>query len=332
MTSYGKVEVPLDRREWRPTPLIEQVVLVTTINRDQEPHVATKSRVSIVTYGPPAVVFFACRAEFVTAKNILKTEQFIINVPSDDLVATSWVLGSDPSGFGADRFEDNGLTPIPAVKLDAPRIAECQAHLECELVETRPFEEDFAVFGRVVSVTMNERVLAGSATPRYRTLAPFFFLEAGWTASMGSARLVEKPIPGPRHDRTVLPVSEMARSVEFYRQVFGWPVSVEDPNYVEFELPKNRRLALCRRETIAKTTGVPLKADSADALSGLELHFYGEDAPHIVARLVGAQAQQLTHPSKFGRFDDASYFVDPDGHLLVISLRPTGTPDQKTDI
>jgi flavin reductase (DIM6/NTAB) family NADH-FMN oxidoreductase RutF/predicted enzyme related to lactoylglutathione lyase len=298
---------------------VEQVMLVSTINADGESHLATKSRASIVTYGPPAVFFFACNAEYMTAKNILETKEFILNIPSDKLVATSWVIGSDPSVSGADQFEEYGLTRIPGVKLRCERIVECQAHFECELIETRPFGPDLAVFGKVVSVSMNERMLLGDTPDRYQCLSPFFFLEAGWTAPMGSARLVDEPVPGPRHDLTILAVEDLLRSVEFYKQVFLWPIKTKEEAFVEFELPGRRRLALCTRDGFAKRAGSPPGESPKGTLSSVQICMQSDDLPHLVARLVGAGAQILKKLERRGDKYESARFADPDGHVIVAS-------------
>ena len=42
----------------------------------------------------------------------------------------------NPVGEGHDKFEVSGLTPIPAIAVKPPRIAECATHIECRIVNT----------------------------------------------------------------------------------------------------------------------------------------------------------------------------------------------------
>jgi flavin reductase (DIM6/NTAB) family NADH-FMN oxidoreductase RutF/catechol 2,3-dioxygenase-like lactoylglutathione lyase family enzyme len=321
MSSDGKVEVSAVRHDWQPTPLTEQVVLVTTIDSSGEPHVAAKSRLSVVSYGPPTYVMFACNESYQTAKNVLATKQFVLNVPGDRLTAVSWVIGCDPSGRGVQRFDENGLTRIAGLKVDPPRISECYAHLECELVETRQFGQDLAVFGEVVSVSLDEKLTRGDERSRYRKLAPFFFLDMEWTAALGTARRVEEPVPGPRHDLTILATPNLERAVRFYTRAFDWPLTVEDRDFVKFDLPDGRGLALCSHDAFERYTGQRFAGSPAGELTGVEIYLRCEHLAHVIARMAAAGARELTELSPRDWGDEAAYFADPDGNVIV-AARP----------
>jgi len=325
MTTHGKVELSTDRHEWQPTPLAEQVVIITTADEDGTPHVAVKSRVSVVSYGPPAYVFFACNAEFATAEYVRRSKQFVVNVPSKELVAVSWVIGCDPSGRGVERFDENGLTRIPGLAVDVPRIAECRAHIECELVETHPFGPDLAVFGKVVSVSVDRDLAEGETALRYRRLAPFFFLDMDWTAPLGAARRVEEPVPGPRHDLTIMVTADLPRAQAFYQQAFDWPLVVDEDRYVELGLPGGRGLGLCTREAFRDYTGEKARKPVQDKLSGVELYLRCDDLERTLSGLVAAGARELSALAPRDWGEEAAYFADPDGNVIVAArpLRPT---------
>jgi flavin reductase (DIM6/NTAB) family NADH-FMN oxidoreductase RutF/catechol 2,3-dioxygenase-like lactoylglutathione lyase family enzyme len=328
MSAHGKVEVSAVRHDWTPTPLVEQVVLVTTADADGEPHVAAKSRIAVVSYGPPTYLFFACNESYQTAANVLATRQFVINVPGEDLTAVSWVIGCDPSGRGVQRFDQNGLTRIPGLKVEVPRIAECRAHVECELVDTRQFGPDLAVFGEVVSVSLDERLAEGDERARYRRLAPFFFLDMEWTAALGIARRVEEPVPGPRHDLTVLATPDLERSVRFYARAFDWPMVVEERDFVKFDLPGGRGLALCSHDAFERYTGQRYAGTPDGELTGVEIYLRCEALAHTIARLAAAGARELTELSPRDWGDEAAYFADPDGNVIAVArpLRPFSEP------
>lgn len=185
MTLKEKVEIPCDKHQWHPSPLLGQVVLVTTVDANGIPNVAPKSWISMVAFGPPPVLMFGCNHDHRTARNALETGQFVVNVPDQDLIATAWAVGGKSPGEGEERFRRHGLTPRPAVRLDPPMIEECVAHLECEVDGTREWGREVAIFGRVVSVSLDARLLSGSVPERYGALAPFFFTEARWAARLG---------------------------------------------------------------------------------------------------------------------------------------------------
>ncbi len=321
MTLYGKVELPSGRYDWCPTPLMEQVVLVTTINGKEQPHIATKSRISVISYGPPTILVFACRAEYLTASNIQTTNQFVVNVPGDDLVATSWIIGSEPSSQGPELLQENGLTPIPSLKVSVPRIAECRAHLECEVEETVKLGLDLAVFGKVVSVSMDERLTKMDETLSYQKLAPFFFLDSKRTASLGSSRRVDEPLPGPRHNLTVLATRDLEAAKSFYSRAFDWPIRIEEQDYVEFALPGGRSLGLRLLEAMEHQTGLLPDRLSDGALSGTQLHFFCEDLPRVIVRLVSAGARELSELKTRDTDEEAAFFADPDGNTLIIARR-----------
>ena len=202
-----KVELPLDKREWAPPPLPGQVVLVTTLGEDGAANVAPKSWVSMAAFGPPPVLMFGCTLEHATARNAVAGGAFVVNIPGREMLDAVWRCGSDGSIRGAERWAACGLTPIPSRRVAPPCVAECRAHLECETDGTREYGREVAVFGRIVSVSVDENVVADGEPARYRALAPFFFLENGWAAGLGSARRVGGGGGQADHSLTILAVS-----------------------------------------------------------------------------------------------------------------------------
>jgi flavin reductase (DIM6/NTAB) family NADH-FMN oxidoreductase RutF/catechol 2,3-dioxygenase-like lactoylglutathione lyase family enzyme len=319
MANFGKVEISSNRHDWSPTPLPEQVVLVTTADAEGRPHVATKSRLAIISYGPPTIVVFACRAEYQTAANIKANGQFVINIPGDDLVATSWIVGSEPSYRGPDLLTENGLTPISSLKVEAPRIAECRAHLECEMDRMIDFGPDLAVFGKIVSASMDAEIIAEDEALCYLKLAPFFFLSSSRTASLSRSRRVDQPVPGPRHNLTILVTRNLERSTDFYADAFDWPITQKRQDYVEFALPDGRCLALCPREEIGRQVNALPTEVPEGRLTGIELYFYCDDLPRTLARLISAGARELSELKERSWGEEAAYFADPDGNILGVT-------------
>ena len=67
---------------------------------------------------------------------IRKSRECVINVPTHDLIRTVIGIGNC-SGEDTDKFEEFGLTPVPARKVKAPLIKECYANFECRLADAR---------------------------------------------------------------------------------------------------------------------------------------------------------------------------------------------------
>jgi predicted enzyme related to lactoylglutathione lyase len=122
----------------------------------------------------------------------------------------------------------------------------------------------------------------------------------------------------------ILAVSDLTRSVKFYREAFGWPQKVDERSYAEFELPLGQRLGLYTREGFGLNTGLEPSLPLEGSLSGTEIYFYAEDVAASLLRLEEAGARHL-HPLMLREWgDEAAYCADPDGNVLVIA-RPART-------
>ena len=129
MRTKEKTDITPGKSAWHPSPLIGQVVLVTTCNDDGTSNVAPKSWISMMA-SDPSVLAIGCNVEHWTARNILSNREFVVNVPGAELVETVWTSHHLPHPR---PVEAAGLTPLPSRKVKPPRIEECKAHLECAL-------------------------------------------------------------------------------------------------------------------------------------------------------------------------------------------------------
>jgi flavin reductase (DIM6/NTAB) family NADH-FMN oxidoreductase RutF len=62
------------------------------------------------------------------------SKECVIAIPTVDLVSKVIDIGNC-SGEDTNKFEDFGLTALPAEKVKAPLIAECLANIECRVVD-----------------------------------------------------------------------------------------------------------------------------------------------------------------------------------------------------
>lgn len=158
-------------------PLVGQVVLITSINREKVPNLALQSWISIFS-SRPAIVGFGCNISQPTAKNILSTGEFVVNIPGTDLAKKIWNI-SDIETEGNKEIEKLGLTPIKSAKLSTPRIAECKAHLECSLDWTKKYVDQMVIFGRVLLASVDKKVVEADLEERYKYLKLFTDLDEG---------------------------------------------------------------------------------------------------------------------------------------------------------
>jgi flavin reductase (DIM6/NTAB) family NADH-FMN oxidoreductase RutF len=187
--SAKKIEVPVAKSDWHPSPLLGQIVLITSRSTRGEVHVAAKSWISMVASTPPTLSL-ACRISHRTAINILETREFVVNVPGDDVSSKVWnaaetlqaALDGDPQSWS---FQ-------PAAKVSPPLIEECRAHIECILDSSRRFnDEEIVLYGRILAVSVDEKLLQGETDERYGQLRPLLFLEEGVYGVLETARRVE---------------------------------------------------------------------------------------------------------------------------------------------
>jgi flavin reductase (DIM6/NTAB) family NADH-FMN oxidoreductase RutF len=71
-----------------------------------------------------------------TYKALRTTRECVLAIPTVDLAAKVVDIGNC-SGRDVDKFQQFGLTALPAKKVKAPLIAECLANLECRVMDTR---------------------------------------------------------------------------------------------------------------------------------------------------------------------------------------------------
>lgn len=179
-----KVSLPLSITEWRPAPIVGQVVLVTTCNRDGTTNIAPKCWAAMVASRPMHLAF-NCNRKHWTAKNILRSREFIVNVPGAELAERVWATSRLPHPRSV---ESAGFTPIPAINVRPPRVAECRAHLECSLVRHIKFGEEVWLLGRVVAASADPEIVR--AKDPFGVLRSFVYIEAGTYGVIGGAKRV----------------------------------------------------------------------------------------------------------------------------------------------
>jgi flavin reductase (DIM6/NTAB) family NADH-FMN oxidoreductase RutF len=158
-------------------PLVGQVVLITSVNREKVASLGSQSWISIFA-SRPAIVGFGCNMNQPTAKNILSTGEFVINIPGSELAKKIWNM-SEMENEGTEQIEKAGLTPVKSIKLSTPRIAECKAHLECSLDWTKKYGEQVIIFGRVLLASVDKQAVQADLGQRYKYFKLFSDLDDG---------------------------------------------------------------------------------------------------------------------------------------------------------
>ncbi len=158
-------------------PLVGQVVLITSVNREKVPSIAPQSWISVFA-SRPAIVGFGCNVNQPTAKNILTTGEFVVNIPGAELAKRIWDVSETETEVDK-QIERMGLTPIKSAKISTPRIAECKAHLECSLDWTKKYGDQMIIFGRVLLASVDKQAVEADLGQRYKYFKLFADLDDG---------------------------------------------------------------------------------------------------------------------------------------------------------
>jgi flavin reductase (DIM6/NTAB) family NADH-FMN oxidoreductase RutF len=181
---FDKVPFETDKRIWHPTPLVNQVALVTTLNEDGESNVSPKSWISMMAFEPP-ILALGCNLQHWTARNILRDREFVVNFPGDDLVDIVWRAHALPHPRPVAAL---GLTEIPSLRVRPPRVGECRGHLECALDRHVAYGDEVILLARLLAASVDRAAL--QVEDAYAYLRPLLFLEEGVYAVLeGSRRL-----------------------------------------------------------------------------------------------------------------------------------------------
>lgn len=149
------------------------LALVTTIDPDGHANVAPKSWISPVTR---SMLVIGCHRDHHTAQNLLSTGECVLNFPADELVLQTW----DAHHFrqpGPGELEARGFTPLPALRVRPPRIAECRTHIEGRLESVKWYGDECILFIEILCTSVDAAALESPDPCAY--LRPIFYLAPG---------------------------------------------------------------------------------------------------------------------------------------------------------
>ncbi|HEV2108342.1 MAG TPA: flavin reductase family protein [Thermomicrobiales bacterium] len=152
------VKRSLDHRDALRLLVPGPVSLVSTLYRDQ-PNVMAASWMLPMSFDP-VYVGVAIHPARLTHEFVSKTEVFVINIPTVDLMSAVQAAGTS-SGREGDKFAVTGLTPAEAVEIEAPLVAECVGHIECGVIDRHSFGDHDLFVGRILQVQALDEAFGG---------------------------------------------------------------------------------------------------------------------------------------------------------------------------
>lgn len=113
------------------------IAWVSTMAPDGSHNLAPFSYFMAICAEPPTLAFTAnwrirANSKKDTLANIEASGELVINVATEE-TAEKMNLSSGEYGPEVDEFKLAGLTPLPSVKVKAPRVAEAPVNIECRL-------------------------------------------------------------------------------------------------------------------------------------------------------------------------------------------------------
>jgi predicted enzyme related to lactoylglutathione lyase len=117
----------------------------------------------------------------------------------------------------------------------------------------------------------------------------------------------------------ILAVEELQRAVNFYHAAFGWSQTVDEAVYAEFTLPGAMRLGLYTHAGFGRNTGqAPLKP-AREEITSTELYLFVDDLSAAIEHVEAAGGRELSPRALRDWGDEAAYFADPDGNVVVLA-------------
>lgn len=154
MLETGKVEVPLSSSYRLLHPRL--VVLVSCVDKTDKANAITLAWSMPVSINPPMVVLSIAPRRY-SHKLIEETKEFVVNVPTMDIVKETLFCGRR-SGRTYDKFKETRWTSLPAKTVKPPIIKECVAHLECKLEEQMTAGDHTLFIGRILTAYADKGV------------------------------------------------------------------------------------------------------------------------------------------------------------------------------
>lgn len=160
-----------------PTP----AALITSVDKDGNPNIITLAEVFNISINKPVIVGIAMRKATYSHSLISKTKEYVVNMPTVDLIDKVLACGN-VSGRDVNKFEKTGLTPLPAIKVTPPLIAECPMNLECKVLDIQEIGDHDLFLGEVLVEHVDEEILDENGKISFEKLSGFAFnLGEFWT-------------------------------------------------------------------------------------------------------------------------------------------------------
>lgn len=166
------------------------IAWVSTRGADGSLNLAPHSYFTVAANEPPTLLFTSVGRKD-TLTNIEATGEFVVNLAPVSLMAAVNETSASLT-HGDSEFDRACLTPVPGLKVTAPRVAESPASFECVLDRVIEVGDSFLVLGRVVQVSVAASVVV-DGRPDEVLLDPLARLGGARYSALGQLSSVRRP-------------------------------------------------------------------------------------------------------------------------------------------
>ena len=112
----------------------------------EEANVMAADWVTVLSHDP-TLIGVAISPKRYSHKLINKYKEFVISVPSIDMIDDVWISGTLS---GPSKLKKMKITLVPSTKIGTPSIKEALANIECKVVDTRTYGDHSLFVGEIV--------------------------------------------------------------------------------------------------------------------------------------------------------------------------------------
>jgi len=123
----------------------------------------------------PTMLGVAVSPKRYTHRLISRYREFVISVPSIEMLSDVWIAGTESSPAKLGKM---GITLVPSTKIKTPSIKEALANLECMVVDVRDYGDHTWFVGELVGATYKEEAFPGGI-PSVKNVN--FLAHSAWT-------------------------------------------------------------------------------------------------------------------------------------------------------
>src|SRR5665647_377262 len=159
------------------------VLIIGTYGVDGKPNIMTAAWGGIASSAPPCISV-SLREATLSYHNIIQSQAFTVNIPSEKYVAEADFVGI-VSGKTCDKFGETGLTAEKSKLVNAPIVTEFPYTLECKLVKQVDLGGHTMFIGEIVGMVADSEVLNSKQLPDIEKVRPMLWGSFGNMAYFG---------------------------------------------------------------------------------------------------------------------------------------------------